>query len=295
MAGNRDTVLLETVKTHRARLLSAFLYGEMTERRLGQDNVKRLLGSIVLAAVVCSGCVGFALVTSILADQAAARRAAQQSQGPVAPGISDQPYAADYFDRTTRRGWGDAELGGRWQTSGSTRAYAVRDGAGTLDVPVGGFRLATLDVNREAADVTTSVELDELASRVTVIGRKVEEDDYRLVVALTSDEQVTVALMSRQDRTMVPLSNTVGLLGAYQPGDAISIRFQVYGVRPALLRAKVWRGGEPEPEAWTVSGQDGFEPLQRGGAVGVGASRPDSSKRPLQVEVHDLVARPVFR
>ena len=94
---------------------------------------------------------------------------------------------------------------------------------------------------------------------------------------------------------MVPLSNTVGLLGAYQPGEAISIRFQVYGVRPALLRAKVWRDGEQEPEAWTVTGQDGFEPLQRGGAIGIGASRPDSSKRPLQVEVHDLVARPVFR
>jgi len=64
MANNRDTILLETVKTHRARLLAAFLYGELSERRVVNDNVKRLLGSIVLAAVVCTGCVGFALVTS---------------------------------------------------------------------------------------------------------------------------------------------------------------------------------------------------------------------------------------
>jgi hypothetical protein len=30
MPNNRDTILLETVKTHRARLVSAFLYGEQS-------------------------------------------------------------------------------------------------------------------------------------------------------------------------------------------------------------------------------------------------------------------------
>ena len=95
MPNNRDTILLETVKTHRARLLSAFPYGELAERRLGQDNLKRLLGSVVLAAVICTGCVGFALVTSLIATQAA-RQAQQRSSGGSTPGISDQPYAADY-------------------------------------------------------------------------------------------------------------------------------------------------------------------------------------------------------
>ena len=76
MSTNRDTILLETVKTHRGRLLSAFLYGELAERRLGQDNLKRLLGSVVLAAVICTGCVGFALVTSLISSQAAPAGAA---------------------------------------------------------------------------------------------------------------------------------------------------------------------------------------------------------------------------
>src|SRR4029453_8776815 len=84
MPNNRDTILLETVKTHRARLLSAFLYGELAERRLGQDNLKRLLGSVVLAAVICTGCVGFALVTSLIATQTA--RQAQQGSGSSTAG-----------------------------------------------------------------------------------------------------------------------------------------------------------------------------------------------------------------
>ena len=89
MPNNRDTILLETVKTHRARLQSAFLYGELADRRLGQDNLKRLLGSVVLAAVVCTGCVGFALITSLIATQAA-RQAQQRGGSSSTPGITQR-------------------------------------------------------------------------------------------------------------------------------------------------------------------------------------------------------------
>ncbi len=65
---NRDSILLETVRAHRERLLAAFLFGELDERRPAGDNVKRLIGSAVLAAVACAGCVGFAFVVSILAS-----------------------------------------------------------------------------------------------------------------------------------------------------------------------------------------------------------------------------------
>jgi hypothetical protein len=292
MAGNRDTILLETVRTHRARLLSAFLYGELSERRLANDNLKRLIGSIVLAAVVCTGCVGFSLITSIMARQAAAR-AASENKGPVVPGISDQPYAADYFDRSRNRGWGSAELGGRWVTVGPAGAYSVRGRAGVMDVPVRGSRLALLNVNRETADVTTTVRMDELGSAVVVVGRRVADEDYRLVVTLAQNRAVTAALVSRQAGELVPLSNTAGLLGAYQPGQGIRIRLQVFGVNPAVLRAKVWPDGEKEPQEWTVTGRDTYDPLMRGGAIGVGALRP-AGKRPLQVTVTEVVARPVF-
>lgn len=66
---SHDAILLESVKTHRARLRGAFLVGELAERRDVNDNVKRLIGSVVLAAVICAGCVGTAFVLNALAEQ----------------------------------------------------------------------------------------------------------------------------------------------------------------------------------------------------------------------------------
>jgi hypothetical protein len=69
VADETDAVLLEAVRTHRARLRGAFLLGELAERREVNDNVKRVIGSVVLAAVVCAGCVGTSLVLHALATQ----------------------------------------------------------------------------------------------------------------------------------------------------------------------------------------------------------------------------------
>jgi hypothetical protein len=291
---NRDTILLETVKTHRARLQSAFLYGELAERRLGQDNLKRLLGSVVLAAVVCTGCVGFALITSLIATQAA-RQAQQRGGGSSTPGISDQPYAADYFDRSRRDGWGAAEVGGRWTVRGSSSDYLVRGGSGIMKVPPAESRSAFLNkTSRETADLSATVEINKPGSTVLMLGRKVKADDYRTVIKLTGGRNLLVSLASRQAGDTVPLSNTVRLMGSYRAGNEIKIRMQVFGVNPTLIRAKVWRAAEPEPVSWSVTAQDGFDRLQRSGGVGVEASRPSAALDSLRLSVLDFVARPVI-
>ncbi|SEM66108.1 MULTISPECIES: hypothetical protein [Cryobacterium] len=82
MSSDHDVVLLETVKTHRDRLRAAFLFGELSERRTANDNVRRVIGSMVLAAVLCAGCIGVSFVVDLLAQRAAA---ASQTQTPVAP------------------------------------------------------------------------------------------------------------------------------------------------------------------------------------------------------------------
>jgi hypothetical protein len=294
MSTSRDTILLETVRSHRARLLSAFLYGDLAERRLGQDNLKRLLGSVVLAAVICTGCVGFALVTSLIASQAA-RQAQQRSTTGSTPGISDQPYVADYFDRSRKRGWGSAELGGRWTTRGSSSDYTVRRGVGIMNVPPAESRSAFLNgASRETADVTTTVEMSELGSTLLIVGRKVSGDDYRAVLRLSTGRDLSVTLTSRQAGESVPLSNTVSLIGRYRKSEEIKIRMQVFGVNPTVIRAKVWRGSETEPTAWAVTAQDGFDRLQRSGVVGVGASRPGETLDLLRLSVLDFVTRPVI-
>ena len=72
MSSDHDVVLLETVKTHRSRLRAAFLFGELSERRVANDNVRRVIGSMVLAAVLCAGCVGVSFVVDLLQQRAAA-------------------------------------------------------------------------------------------------------------------------------------------------------------------------------------------------------------------------------
>lgn len=78
MYADHDIVLLETVKTHRSRLRAAFLFGELSERRGANDNVRRVVGSMVLAAVLCAGCVGVSFVVDLLQQRAAAAEAQTQ-------------------------------------------------------------------------------------------------------------------------------------------------------------------------------------------------------------------------
>jgi cation transporter-like permease len=93
---DNDSLLLESVSTHRARLASAFVFGGLRDRRVVNDNVRRLMGSIVLAAVVCGVCVAVSFIGSILAQQEADRRAEQSSSAPAVV-----PAATETFPRGT--------------------------------------------------------------------------------------------------------------------------------------------------------------------------------------------------
>jgi hypothetical protein len=293
VADNRDVVLLETVRTHRARLLAAFLFGELAERRVVNENMKRLLDSIVLAAVACAGCIGFALVTSLLASQAASRAGQERQSGSGTPGISDQPFAADHFDHARRTGWGTAEVGGPWQLS-RTAAFSVRKGAGLIMVSSGSVPLATLPGTvRETSDTTVSVKLPQVGASVRVLGRQVGGDDYRAVVRRTANDRLAISVAAKENGTVVSLSNTTTLLPRFGPQDVIKIRFQVFGTSPATLRLRAWRDGDPETDAWPVLVTDGFDLLQRTGTVGIGAANgPDQPA--TQVSVLDVVSRPVL-
>jgi hypothetical protein len=56
---DHDAILLESVQVHRARLRAAFLHGDLRSRRTTNDNMRRFIGSTVIAAVICAGCAGF--------------------------------------------------------------------------------------------------------------------------------------------------------------------------------------------------------------------------------------------
>jgi hypothetical protein len=148
--------------------------------------------------------------------------------------------------------------------------------------------------SRETADVSATVQINKLGSAVLVLGRKIKADDYRAVIKLSNRGALSVWIASRQASETVPLSNTVSLIGRYQRGEEIKIKMQAFGVNPTVIRAKVWRAAEVEPQAWSVAAQDGFDRLQRSGVIGIAASRPRGAPEPVRLSVLDFVARPVI-
>jgi hypothetical protein len=297
---NRDLILLETVKTHRARLASAFVFGELTERRVANDNVRRLIGGIIAAAVLCVGCVGFSFVSGLLGQQAAARQA-QAGAGPA----TGAAFVADTFDRTVRVGWGTAELGGPWTVQGPPTAYAVSAGAATAVLSKNQVRGGYLGRQlQDRSDVTVTVQRT-MGSRngtvaVAVVGRRVSStQDYRANVILGEDGSVALNLSRRSEPTRpgepaeASLSDTVILLGPGSEPDAdppaVTVRLQVIGTNSTTMRAKAWL--DREPTDWTVQAGDNTSGLQRPGSVGLQAVRSRGSEAPSNLSVLDFVGR----
>lgn len=304
---DRDLVLLETVKTHRARLVSAFLSGELAERRVVNDNVRRLIGGIVLAAVASAATVGFSFVSAQLGNQAEQQKQ-QQGLGPATGPV----FASDTFDRTVAGGWGSADRGGSWQLSGAASGYSVADGAGVLKLSgAGGKQLGGYlpGIQQDRSDVTATVEPSpalKTPGSVTIdlLGRRVSStQDYRAVLRLTAGGGTAVSLVrvsasDQIDGRTQQISTTVSEPGSTDAGDQpipVSIRMQVIGSNPTTVRAKVWSGGS-EPSDWTVTGSDGTPDLQRPGTIGLlahGADTGAAAGKGAQsdLKVTDLIAR----
>ena len=87
MADHRDTVLIEQARLQRMRLGSALLYGRIDERRTVNDHMRRLMGSLIVAAVVCAVCVGVSFVVQLLSDQAQAAPAVVSSVAVGSPEV----------------------------------------------------------------------------------------------------------------------------------------------------------------------------------------------------------------
>ena len=299
---DRDLVLLETVKTHRARLVAAFLSGELAERRVVTDNLRRLLGGLVLAAVVCAACVGFSFVSAQLGSQAEQERI-QQGLGPATGPV----YASDTFDRTVPTGWGDADRGGSWQAVGPADAETVDGGAARirLDDPTGyrGGYLPGLQEDRSDLTVTVRPTPAPTAGGVTVAvqGRRISStQDYRAMIRLGTGGATTITLVrvsaaDQADGRVQQISDAVSTRGSGDSGDRVppvSVRMQVVGANPTTVRAKVWSAAGAEPQDWTVTAQDSTPDLQRPGTVGLLARRADPAER-SDIAVTDLIARRV--
>lgn len=69
MAFDYDQQILESVSVRRDRLLKSLLFGSERTRRTYSDGAKLLLIGIVIAAIVCAGCIGYSFIVDLFAQQ----------------------------------------------------------------------------------------------------------------------------------------------------------------------------------------------------------------------------------
>ncbi|MGP3927874.1 hypothetical protein [Streptomyces sp. 8N616] len=80
MAQDYDNQLLESVSVRRRRLRDALLFGAQRQRRSVDERLGKVLTGIVIAAVLCAGCVGWSFISS--------RLIGQSPYGPAVPSSS---------------------------------------------------------------------------------------------------------------------------------------------------------------------------------------------------------------
>ncbi|MER6424489.1 hypothetical protein [Streptomyces sp. NPDC001137] len=62
-AQDYDSQLLESVSVRRRRLRDAVLFGEQRQRRTVDERLGKVFAGVVIAAVVCAGCVGWSFIS----------------------------------------------------------------------------------------------------------------------------------------------------------------------------------------------------------------------------------------
>jgi trimeric autotransporter adhesin len=198
--------------------------------------------------------------------------------------------AADAFGREVAAGFGSADVGGAWTTSGAAGSSAVTAGRGSLTAAGGASTAAALGVSVQDVGAQVDVVLDRAAtgggSYVSLGTRNVGGTRYNAQLHFLADGRVDLSLVS-----VVSWAETwragVTLPGTYAPGTALTVRFEVSGSGTSTLRAKAWTRGTAEP-GWQVQTTDSTAGLQRAGGLYVDVYTARSATAPSVVRLDDL-------
>jgi len=206
--------------------------------------------------------------------------------------------AVDTFERAVADGFGNADLGGSWTVTGSAANYAVVAGSGRVTMPSAGAGPNAYLTSASSTDTEVRVRLgfDKPATGngtyVSVIGRRVDTADYRAKLRLQSNGTVQL-IIGKFDVSETALANLVLPASTYAPGETLQVRFQVTGASPTMMRAKLWKTGQPEPTDWTLTATDTTATLQAAGHLGLALFLSGSATNaPATVSVDEFWAGP---
>ena len=218
---------------------------------------------------------------------------------PASLVVVDAPFSTD-----VSTGWGSANKGGSWTTSGT--GFSVSGGIGRLSLAASGTRSASLNAVAEQNVVgALRVGLDKVPAasdpavstraEVNYDLRKGTDGSYRVKVRFMSNNTVSVYLTKMVGTTETALATKTITGYTYAAGDMVDVSFEVTGDgTTTTARAKVWGPGQSEPSTWTVSGTDTTATLQDAGSVGLVGYVPSSvANGPIQVRVDDVTVTKV--
>ncbi|TQK44368.1 hypothetical protein FBY35_5871 [Streptomyces sp. SLBN-118] len=84
-AQDYDSQLLESVSVRRRRMRDALLFGAQRARRSADERVGKVLAGLVIAAVLCAGCVGWSFISHRLIGKSPLGPSVQQSTPAATP------------------------------------------------------------------------------------------------------------------------------------------------------------------------------------------------------------------
>jgi trimeric autotransporter adhesin len=198
----------------------------------------------------------------------------------VALGSATRSLASDTFARTVRSGWGIAANGGAWTTSAAAPTFTVAKHTGRITLLSGRRPVATLkSVKSARTDLLVSVRASKAptgkGTYVDVLGRALSNGAYysaRLHLKANGTVGVSLVRHTAAGATATIARELVAGGVPSRAGATTSVRLQVFGVNPTVVRARVWTSGQAEPAAWRVSAKDSAAGLQTNGAIGVAGS-----------------------
>lgn len=207
-------------------------------------------------------------VTVTVIDDDGASSTASKVVTVLAPPASTV-LALDGFGRVVQNGFGVAETGGTWTVGAPATQYSTAGGVATFTHARSGqtYNAFLAGVASTTAVVTADLTMLRPTSGsayASVIARRVGAEDYRTRIVVGSTGAVSLQLQ-RSNSTLAAVGSGLSIVN----GEQLKVKVEASGTNPTTVRAKVWKSGQTEPAAWTLTQQDSAAGLQMPGSVGL--------------------------
>lgn len=167
----------------------------------------------------------------------------------------------DAFGRSVSNGWGSADSGQAWTTSGGAASdFDVTSSTGRhTNTSANVFRASTLTAGSAEQDYAVDCMLAIGAAAGAevahwICARETDTDNHYIArLVLTTGSAVTLQLDKRVAGSVTSLAAAVTIATGHAGGEWYRVRIQALG---SVIRAKAWLRTDTEPQVWQLQATD---------------------------------------